>query len=1060
MNFSPGWTDYLLLAVFAGLFVLSGGFTFLLAWGSGGATDARQNRESHRPLCLLEAALGSVLCGLAVTSGVLLLTAQAGMFRIRFWLLLLAAYDAAVFLILWKRLRLSLPRLPSVADLKWFAELRRAGSGPRSIRLDWSDGLALLLALLTFVVLNRPAEFVATHRDPGEYLNIAVKLSESGSLRFQDADYQGFDAPEKEALFLQTPLKQAPFPEILPGFYLANPSRGELLPQFFPLYSLWLSLGFKLWRFGGAFLLNTLLGTLGVLLLIPLAQRILDSRIIGLGAAVLLASTPAQIWLSRSPFSEMLAQVFLLGGLWLLAAGLIEKRRNCEFLAACLFGLCLFVRIDSALILLALVLLLPFRMVDRKAFFLPLAACSGYAAAHTAVFSFPYLWNVLETLRGPWFSSSWFLLSAGFLLVGLLFLIARLRTRTWSGAQSIPFHPAPDRQCEGASQPFTLAAEHEFLSRFAWAGLTLLLALAFIYGLLIRPHMDWAREVIPLPAPHVGTVPLYNEINWVRLTWYLTPLALPLVFLGALECLRRVKRFSAAAVPFLLVLTLFAGFYLYKSRVFPDNYWVIRRYIEIVIPGFLMLAGCGLCWIGSLTTRFVPRRLSMALSALLFLVVWAGEIRAIAPLWKERELAGTLRQMEILASLNERAGILLLEQGPFQDFFLTPLKVIFQKTVYPLASLQPDVAALEKLVEEWLAQGKRIHLLTSEEQTELPSQKLHFVPQGRLEFKTQIVEPVYERLPRSLMRLNYSVQIYDVRLGQHTTAPESITLGMDFNLGYYAKGFHLAETNSERETFRWTSGLASLELPPFASQRDAILTIRLAQDFPEKLRPSPAKIFFNGNQIAGRQFSSEFETLHSDIPKAWLNSQQRNRVVFESNTYSPVQLGNSEDQRELGLMIDGLKLQSAEPVSESNPLSLDLGGEADALAATLAGFFGREPASYRWTGPQAEVRLPVAIAPKKALRLSVRAVKSCPDPAFRQWLSVSLDGVLAGKVELVGTGTEFKVYEFMLLGRSVYPRRSLIQLSVTPPWNPSHAGSSADSRTLGCAVDWIEIAAP
>ena len=138
--------------------------------------------------------------------------------------------------------------------------------------------------------------------------------------------------------------------------------------------------------------------------------------------------------------------------------------------------------------------------------------------------------------------------------------------------------------------------------------------------------------------------------------------------------------------PFASVFGLFASFYLYKSQAFPDNYWVIRRYIEIVIPGCLILACFALQWLSQRCySGILPARSGLILSVLLYLMVWSGEIRSFSGLLKERELSGTLRQLEVLAGLNRDADVLLLEQGVFQEFFSAPLKFIFQKTVYPLA---------------------------------------------------------------------------------------------------------------------------------------------------------------------------------------------------------------------------------------------------------------------------------------------------------------------------------------------------------------------------------------
>jgi hypothetical protein len=434
---------------------------------------------------------------------------------------------------------------------------------------------------------------------------------------------------------------------------------------------------------------------------------------------------------------------------------------------------------------------------------------------------------------------------------------------------------------------------------------------------------------------------------------------------------------------------------------------------------------------------------------------WGSEIRSFSGLLKERELSGTLRQLEVLAGLNRDADVLLLEQGVFQEFFSAPLKFIFQKTVYPLAHLELDGVALATLVENWHQQGKRIHLLTSDEHTEVRGQRLQFLPRQRFEFKTRVVEPAYERIPERMMDLKYGLQIYEVKPAAPAPPPAAVTLNMDFNFGFPTRGFHAVETTADGEAFRWTSGSASLELPELTAGGEGLLSISLAQDFPQPLA-SPARIHFNGHLVAERRLPRRFEVMRWPIPGAWLNLNGKNIVAFDSATHSPGNNGLSDDRRQLGLMVDGVKLETLSPISATHPLLLNVGSEQDTLDADLSGFFSRDRDSYRWTEAQAEVKLTASLDTTRPLRLVVRAVKSCPDASFRQWISVSVDGRVAGRVELLGTGKEFRKYTFTV-APGTKSQQSLIQLAVQPAWNPAKASGSADSRTLGCAIDWIRI---
>ena len=778
MDFTPTGTDFVLLFVFLFLFALSGWLTASLVLRR--TTLAPNDPASVRFSCL-EWTLCCLLCAFAVTSVILLLTAELDIFRIRFWLLLLASFDLAVFLLC-------------------FARWRKCASALQvpCCRFEWKDLWLFPLVAFAFWMMNRPAEFVATYRDPGEYVNIAVKLSDSSSLRIRDPQFQDFNATEKQALFLREPLERAPFPEVLPGFYLADPQKGDLLPQFFHLYPLWLALCFKLWRFEGILLFNVLLGTFSVLLLVALAEQLFRSRFLGWAAGLLLASNAGQVWMSRGPFSEVLAQVFLLGGLTLLAVGTRAKFRALTALAGCLFGLSLFVRIDSVLILAGLGLLLFFPVPQRRWLFIPLVVFAAWSVLHVWLFSFPYFFHALRTVQNG--SPSWAitaLLAGGSILLGLV------------AYRRLPSNP-------GRTAAGLMPVESAGATARRWIPVVamVLFGLVVLYGVFVRPHLESARQVVPMPMPHSGTVPLYNEINFVRLSWYLTPIGLGLACLGVLRMIPKlVTGGSPILWPFAAIFGLFASFYLYKSQAFPDNYWVVRRYIEIVIPGCLILACFALQWLSQRSLHVLPVRSGLVLSVLIYLMVWGGEIRTLSGFFKERELSGTLRQLEVLAGLNRDADVLLLEQGVFQEFFSAPLKFIFQKMVYPLAHMELDGAALETLVENWRQQGKRIHLLSSDEHTEVRSRRLQFLPRQRFEFKTRVVEPVYERLPRRMMDLKYGVQIYEVQLIAPAPPPAAAVLNMDFNFGFPTRGFHAVEATADGEAFRWTSGSASLELP-------------------------------------------------------------------------------------------------------------------------------------------------------------------------------------------------------------------------------------------------------
>ena len=516
MEFSPTATDYLFLLAFALLFLLSGAVTSVWAFrqkrespvkGSH-ASETRPARGALGNLSCLESVLFILMNAIVVTSFVLLVTAQLGVFRIRHWLFILLAYDLLLVfhLRLWRR-----DHWPVRSPWLW----------PE--KCDW---LLLPLCLLAAYTFYRPSESIHT-RDPGGYVNIAVKLSDTGSLKFNDPDFRQFDSKIRQSLFLRVPLNQSPYPQALPGFQLLDPAAGTLVPRYFHLFPLWLTLCFKLWRFSGVFALNAFLGIMSVLILIPLGQRLFASKLVGWFAAFLLTVNLAQIWIVRSPFSEILAQVFLLGGIWALSVAMTEKWKGTSVLSGLLLGLFLFVRVDSVIALVAIVFFAmvmmsisknpstslasaspprPFSVPPFRAptplesplgkggtisnggsfplsreffhgfrrdsteisfpllpFLFPLGLVSAYTLLHTCIFAYPYVWNVIDTF-GKLSRSIWQLILFSGVVVGLAFLIT-----VWQRAR------------------LAEALRRDVNRQRLLIGAVLLLSLLFIYAYFFRP---------------------------------------------------------------------------------------------------------------------------------------------------------------------------------------------------------------------------------------------------------------------------------------------------------------------------------------------------------------------------------------------------------------------------------------------------------------------------------------------------------------------------------------------------------------------------------------------
>jgi hypothetical protein len=1057
MDFVPTRIDLVILFLFIALFLVAGWLTTSLVtaltgkryhdWGSNGGKESKTREPSAGPssnsatrFMLLEYFLLIPLTAAVVVSLLLLATAQLGVFRFRVWLLLLFLYDAILTFSFRSKLRLWV-RLPFSKEL----------------RGSWSDLLILPFLFLAVSLFHPVSEFVTTQRDPGEYVNIGVKLAETGSLRFVEPGFRQMNTLEKEKLFLPVSLDRAPYPEVIPGFYLIDPAQGLVLPQYFHLFPLWLALAFKLWRFAGLLSLNLCFGILSAVALVVLGERLFKSRAAGWMAGFLLIVNPAQIWIVRSPFSEILTQLFLLSGLWALTVAIREEHRGASLLAGLLLGLTWFVRLDSILVIVPLIGLALWMMTDsgktampfsQKTFLCGLAGLTIYGGLHATVFAFPYFINVLDSFSLPPLRAvnlkSLGLIFALIIILGVGFISWKRLWGEWR--KDWP---------------------QEKQGRVLFYGTALLISLLLAYAAFVRPGLNSARELLPLPPPHTGNIWLLNEISLLRLGWYVTNLGTVLAYLGSLVILYRLfNKRHFELLPFVLLLGVVTSFYLYKSRAFPDNYWVIRRYVPLVIPGFLCLAGGVLAssanWRGSIVVRFLnvysPSQWTrLALSMGLFCIVFFAPLRTMSPFLQEPELKGAFRQVEYLATITLSADVILFEYGKAQDYFLGPLWTIFHKEVYPLVSQSPDVRCFDRLIQQWEKEGKCVYTISSEEHTRLMSQNYDFHPLERMDFQVRLAEAPYERIPQRMEELRLPLQVYRVTPKKNHGSPHAIPVNIGFQFGVMTSGLYQTELTDSQETYRWTGGEALVELPEIAALSDALLVLRLGRDFPESYGQVRARILFNNALIAEEECKGRLHVVKYRIPRSLLNREGSNQVRFLTPTVVPSNIAGTDDRRELGLMLDSLILLPLTPLSEAESYRIDLASELGDVEADLSGFCLRHNDPYRWSAPVARLVLPLPLPAQAGSTVAVRAAKSCPDPHVHQFLTVSVDGVDLGRTELLGAGKEFKVYSFKTPKSAPRSANPVIELKVDPPWTSDAAGKVVDFETLGCAVQWVQI---
>jgi hypothetical protein len=481
--------------------------------------------------------------------------------------------------------------------------LLSGGMGPTITMGRWDLAFFGLVAG-AFALYARPAEYVINDRDPGVYALVAAKLARTGELLSRDplvgavVPFHHFTAWAK-----------------YPGFYIYGDDL--IVPQFFPGPFVWLGLGNLLGGVWGGLYVVPVLGALSVGALFLLGRE-LFGRWAGFLGAALLAVSYAQVWWSRHPSSEVMAQFFVLGGLFCGARFLNGMERGNGLLAGLLLGGAMLVRADAFLALAVLPVLVGRDLLLRRPLkpwlplIMPVALLGGVALLYANTVGGRYL-HLIYDRHGLDHALQLAPYVLGFAFLGAATL--------WSGR----------RRLDALGRLLKVRAG----------------SLAFVAALALVVAAFWAYFFLPEPWENLpddtASFNAYDRQAAVRLVWVATPVVAGLGLAGFLLAARRV---TAARLLLLGAVASFAVFYVAMPNVAPDLPWASRRFVPTVLPGLCLLAGYAIVVAGRMLGRSTLHRLGVPAAGLLAAVALALSVQAALPVYGVRELGGMVESLE------------------------------------------------------------------------------------------------------------------------------------------------------------------------------------------------------------------------------------------------------------------------------------------------------------------------------------------------------------------------------------------------------------------------------
>ncbi len=653
----------------------------------------------------------ALLFGVLWMGGWGVVLAQVGWFSLGALWLLSAGYSGALGVWLW----------------------RRGGSLRPHLALDRREGAAFLLLMLAAALLFfHPHEFIWGGADAGVYVNLGANISRTGSWRIQEPLIAEMAPELYPGMFREQPAPMIPQYIPLPGTYLTDAATGQVTPQFFPLFPVWVAILYSIGGLELGLYATPLWGWLGCAM-VYLAGRALLGRRVGLMGAALLACTATQIWFSRYPTSETLTQMLLFAGIYAFTLHLEHGERSPWWgaLAGLALGQALLSRIDLYVLCLLPVgyaLYLRFRRLPRRlfwAFSLPFGALGGYSLLFARLDSWPYFYNVYGSFLDLSAPLAWL----PYAVAGLLALALAWLAAGW-------LSPHRDRAWAASAGRWAL--------RSAAVAIVLLAA----YAYFLRPVVEQSGgSYYYWYGDH--QVPYVEPYNLVRLGWYLTPLGLLLATGGVFLVLWRGFH-RRLALPLALGL-LFTVFFVYNSRNNPHQIYVMRRYVPVVIPFLMLMAAYGLDRLASL-----PRRggaLAGALAAVL--VVWL--LFSARTVIRHVEYRGLIPQFRALAAaLGDGPTVLLFNDvrpvGPAASVG-TPLRYLEGLAVFDLQEDRLDPALLLEQIRRWQAEGYRVLMVEGEQAAPLLPAEMEPAVKGYWACHYPMLETSYEHAPHQIWEI-------------------------------------------------------------------------------------------------------------------------------------------------------------------------------------------------------------------------------------------------------------------------------------------------------------------
>ena len=730
--------------------------------------------------------------------------------------------------------------------------------------------LLLLAAGIFFFV--PPAEYINGGRDPALYIAEGIQLSREGGFHSEDPLVRDLPAESRDLFFRTEPPNAAFESTRFLGYFIADMDRGIVVGQFPHLYPAWIAIAYELNGLTGARYVHGFWAAGGVLAVYFLGAALFGRRA-GFAAAGLLTLNVAQVWFARYFISEPFLQAFVFTSLLAFVRSQDNRPQFFAPVAGVLAGLTIFAHLTGVIFMAALTAAaIAGRLLGgplRASFLLPLSIV-GAAAGVYYLAVLPHYVSSPATLAAVGEQPFLFLAATVVgLTAGVLFVL-------FAG-------PRLARLLDRWLPPLTFGV----------------LMTLLVYGLFFRESRSLFTE-FPLEREGLVTFMLY----------YLQPIGLIAALAGwAIVSGARFRR----ALPFLAVAAAYALFYFYDAHITPDHFWAARRYMPVVLPAALLLAGAAFFLpVGDGARRWVAwcaapgatgARTVAGILVLSGLAVQYGS--ATRPILRHVEHAGMIPAVESLARRIGPDDLLVVSSRNASDAqtFALPLAYIYDRNVLTLRYTEPDPATFAAFL-DWAGQRYDRVLFMGGGGTNLLTRRMTPKMISTERFSVPFYDRALRAYPQGVDSWEFDFGIYELLPDPLPPGPVEIDVGSGFDL--YVGDMHGKGTSSEGRSFRWTRGQSTVWLVGTAADAsELVLTLsgRL-----EQAGIAPVQIVLNDRLLATLSPPDGYDRytvpIPPDLAREMAEREEASELRIETQPWVPSRLLGLPDDRSLGIRID------------------------------------------------------------------------------------------------------------------------------------------------------------